>query len=274
MTIRSNMEYNLQINCLAAITSKALACICYLIVVRQQAKTLRYTRGLFYLVWFMSKKADITGQRFGSMTAIKKIAGMIWLFQCDCGESEQRNRRYIQKSSSDGCRSACKKCFSTNFAARSSVNNKTHGLSQGATKKLYDVYRQMMRRCYDNNCKDYKNYGARCISVCYEWHDVPGFVKWAIASGYKEGVTIERIDVNGGYCPENCTWIENKYQARNTRKASILIVDGEPLQIGYLAEKLGISVKTIKGRINRGWSVDEIINIAPKIGNNQAVRAA
>jgi len=220
----------------------------------------------------MSKMADIAGIRFGSLLAIRKVSRMIWLFDCDCGESEQRNRRNIQKSFLDGCIPSCKKCFSSKVAARSAIHNKTHGLSIGSTRKLYDVHRQMIRRCYDSRCKDYKNYGARCIEVCYEWHDVSCFAEWAFSSGYKEGVTIERIDVNGAYCPENCTWIENKYQARNTRKASFLVVDGEPMQIGYLAEKLGVSVKTIKGRITRGWTVDEIISIKPIRGNNQGLR--
>lgn len=217
------------------------------------------------------KKADITGLRFGSLVAVKKISGMIWVFKCDCGNIEERNRRHIQRSSLYGNISSCKKCFA-NKAIDMGHKNKTHGLSQGENRKLYDVHRQMMKRCYDPMCKDYDNYGRRCISVCYEWHDIANFIAWARSSGYKDKVTIERIDVNGGYCPENCTWIENKLQARNTRKASVLIIDGEPVQIGYIAEKTGISVKTIKGRMVRGWSVDEIINTPAKIGNNKGLK--
>lgn len=217
---------------------------------------LRCTLKAFLLVKIMSKKADITGIKYGKLTAIHKIDGHIWMFQCDCGLKEPRNRRHVAISFIRGGTPRCHSCFNI-IRSESGKNNKTHGLSK---YKLYDVHRQMMRRCYDQSCKDYKNYGARFISVCHDWHFIGSFVEWALSSGYQDGLTIERIDVNGNYCPENCKWIKNEYQALNTRKITKLTAFCKTMSIREWSIETGINLRTIKGRIARGWSAESAVS--------------
>ena len=123
--------------------------------------------------------------------------------------------------------------------------NRTHGKS---THRLYDVWRQMLRRCEDEASSDYPLYGGRGITVCDEWHDVAKFIAWADASGYRIGLTIERTDNNGGYTPENCRWIKNELQARNTSRLVLLTHEGRTAFASDWARELGISLRTILSR--------------------------
>lgn len=96
--------------------------------------------------------------------------------------------------------------------------NYKHGLSR---TRLYNIRKYMLRRCYNPNCKCYAEYGGRGITVCPEWKDrksgVQNFVEWALANGYREDLSIDRINVNEGYSPENCRWSDKTIQARNQR---------------------------------------------------------
>lgn len=90
--------------------------------------------------------------------------------------------------------------------------------THGDTKtKLYNIYRGMHKRCYRSNHKSYKDYGGRGITISKEWHKYENFKKWAEENGYVEGLSIERVDVNGNYCPENCKWIPMSEQYLNKR---------------------------------------------------------
>lgn len=115
-------------------------------------------------------------------------------------------------------------------------------------------------RCTNPKNKGYRNYGGRGIKVCDEWlHDFQSFYDWANANGWEEGLTIERIDVNGDYCPENCTWIPKDMQARNRRTTIWLEYDGKCMTASEWADELGIQRQTLLHRYYAGWSTEDML---------------
>lgn len=148
--------------------------------------------------------------------------------------------------------------------------NTKHGCSRGSRRKLYDVWRQMHRRCYSPACKDYPSWGGRGITICDEWGDVQLFCEWAESAGYLPGLTIERIDNNGNYEPSNCRWIPNERQASNTRRLTFLEAFGERRRIDEWAAITGIKYRTIKMRLVLGWAPEVALTVAPVKGRNQA----
>lgn len=198
---------------------------------------------------------DFSFQKIGMLTAIKRIhsnksTNAEWVCLCECGNFTSRSSNQLCNAIRDKKRSSCG-CVG---------GNQTHNLLR-SSKKLYMVWGAMKARCYRPSCKDFKNYGERGISICDEWvNDFSKFHKWAIESGYEEGIsTIERVDVNGDYNPENCTWILNERQALNTRKVIILSANGITKPLSDWAEEIGIRPNTIKTRLRLGWSVEDAL---------------
>lgn len=133
--------------------------------------------------------------------------------------------------------------------------SKTHGLSN---TKLYRKYRSMLDRCSNERNKSYADYGGRGIAVCDEWKYKDGFLNfydWAIKSGYEDGLTIERKDVNKGYNPENCCWVSMEQQQRNKRSNVVFMRNGVPILETDLAKELGVTEGTIIARVKRGKDV-------------------
>lgn len=132
----------------------------------------------------------------------------------------------------------------------------THGLSH---TRLYGIWENMKQRCYTKGNHAYGRYGGRGITVADEWLDFVKFYAWAIDSGYKDGLTIERIDVNGGYCPENCTWIPHGDQAKNTTRNIFLEYNGRRETVAEWSRITGIPYPRLIWRINKGWSVERAL---------------
>lgn len=125
---------------------------------------------------------------------------------------------------------------------------------------LYYVWQAMKQRCYNCNNTRYKNYGGRGIKVCDEWVDnFEEFCNWALFSGYETDLTLDRIDVNGNYCPENCRWITNEEQQNNTTKNVFLEYNGQKLTISQWAKKLNLDRNTLNGRLKKGWSIEKAL---------------
>lgn len=164
---------------------------------------------------------DLSGQKFNNLIAIKQVGvkanSVLYLCKCDCGK-ERIVKSWVLKC---GRVKDCGCISQQSKRKHLSEHNwkRTHGHSR---TRLYKCWSDMKSRCYNQNNKEYKNYGLRGISVCDEWiHSYEHFEQWALNSGYKENLTIDRVDVNDNYKPSNCRWVtptEQTYNKRNTRK--------------------------------------------------------
>lgn len=139
-----------------------------------------------------------------------------------------------------------------------------HGESR---TQFYQQWQGIRQRCNDSNSPDYDNYGGRGIQVCQEWnHSFTAFKAWALANGYKLGLTIERKDSNGNYEPNNCCWIPLKEQGRNRRNTTRLTAFGETKRLDEWAAdpRCSVAIEAIRQRISvSGWPI-ELAIIAPK----------
>lgn len=127
------------------------------------------------------------------------------------------------------------------------------GLESSDYEKLFGVWRNMMKRCYDKESERYYTYGERGIVVCDEWkNDFKVFAEWALKNGWRVGLSIERQNINGNYCPENCTFITMKEQARNKTSNIRIVYGGKERCIAEWCEILGLYDKTIYARYARG----------------------
>lgn len=283
----------------------------------------------------MGKKIDLTGQKFGRLTAIKivpnKRKDTYWLCKCDCGNTkevdtyrlrsghtrscgclEQENRekrkeideligkqyahlliiKEIPTSKYEIRKVLCKcECGTEKIISLKDVLNghtqscgcyrkkvsaekmTTHGMSD---TRLYKVWRLMIQRCYDKNCSVYSRYGGRGITICDEWlNDFIAFYDWAYSHGYDEkadymGCTLDRIDVNGNYYPENCRWANAITQCNNRTNNRKITFNGEIHTIAEWARKYNMNYTTLFCRLfKHGWTVEEALTIRPVIGGKR-----
>lgn len=127
---------------------------------------------------------------------------------------------------------------------------------------LYNTYYGILNRCYNKNNRKYYAYGERGISVCDEWRGKEGysnFIKWAISTGYKKGLSIDRIDVNGNYSPQNCRWADDIQQNNNRRINVYLEYQGEKHTLSEWSRITGVSKNKVYKRYKRGCSAKEIL---------------
>ena len=188
-----------------------------------------------------------TGQRCGSLTAIED-KGMstnqngykyhYWLCVCDCGNTVLAKVPMLNNGRTNNCG-----CMTSSKISKAGTK---HGLSN---TRLNGIWRKMKDRCNNPKCPSYKNYGGRGINVCDEWQSFEPFYEWAINNGYRDDLTIDRVDVNGNYEPQNCRWADYKTQANNTRRNVYLSYQGETKTLAEWVEITGISRSALEWRI-------------------------
>lgn len=193
------------------------------------------------------------------LTVIHAAEDDKWLCGCDCGNAVVRTSLCIKRAKKKNANSSCG-CKS---------GNSTHGLSN-EFKKLHWVWTAMKQRCNNVNNKDYINYGGRGVTIDPEWYAFKIFHQWAISSGYREGMTIERINVNGHYQPSNCTWIVNEQQADNKQRSRRFYYRGKYYTVRELSDLSNVKYLTLRARLTQyGWDVERAIHEEAFHGKNQ-----
>lgn len=200
---------------------------------------------------------NLTGHRFGRLLVLSesgrdKHKQILWKCLCDCGAEKTVTGSNLRgKTRSCGCLKA----------EIDPARLRTHGKS--GTKE-HKIWKGMISRCAITTATGYKNYGGRGVKVCERWHDFSAFFTDMGECG--QGMSIDRIDVNGNYEPGNCCWSTKKDQARNTRRSTRITHNGETLTIVEWSERVSIGESTIRRRLKLGWPVMDALEVRPVAG--------
>ncbi|MEY9980363.1 hypothetical protein [Lysinibacillus sp. RC79] len=196
---------------------------------------------------------DLTSLTFGRLTVLKlhevvtyknnkKVAR--WLCKCSCGKETIVFRSNLINGHSTSCG-----CYQKEIVS-------THNLTN---HRLYSIWLDIKKRCFDKNRKSYKDYGGRGITICDEWKEFINFYNWSINNGYSNSLTIDRIDNDRDYELSNCRWTTRFVQNNNTRKNVYVEFDGERKTLSQLAREYELSPSTIKYRLNNGYEGKELV---------------
>lgn len=208
----------------------------------------------------MGKLIDLTRQVFGKLTVIERaekrpvgkrqVMKTYWLCRCDCDNYKVIVGDNLRSGASRSC--GCE-------VVRSTIERSTKhgGDKRGERERLYTIWVHMRGRCNKETDAAYKHYGDRGISICEEWnHSYEAFRNWAVTNGYNDDLTIDRIDVNGNYEPDNCRWIPQSEQTKNTRR-NIRVTIGEITHsLKEWCDELNLNYTTVQHRRRiKGWDV-------------------
>ena len=192
------------------------------------------------------KFEDLTGRRFGRLVVIERVANnptspsTRWLCKCDCGKETISYAPQLKNGQKKSCGCLCRE-----HVMASAIK---HG---GRKTRLYHIWSMMKQRTWNPKHSGYKDYGARGIKVCAEWHDdFTAFRDWAYRNGYTEELSIDRIDNDRDYEPGNCRWVTMAEQNRNQRHNVVLELNGRSQLLADWARELGISKTALSRRIN------------------------
>ena len=204
------------------------------------------------------------GQTFGRLTVINnpnitKGGKRYWECECSCGRVILVPTGNLKSGNSSQCRACGNK------------NRKTKPRKHGETKtRLYRIWTSMKSRCSNPVTINFHRYGGRGIKVCDEWEkSYESFRDWALSSGYSDNLSLDRVDNDGDYEPDNCRWATRKEQGENMYTAQLITFNGETHCLAGWARKLGFSKSTLTARINRyGWPIERALTETPTRGGN------
>jgi len=172
------------------------------------------------------------------------------LFECSCGNEFEAHFLGVKSGNTKSCG-----CLRNEKIRQQGLKNKKHGYRNHI---LYKTWTGMIRRCSSPKDQGYKNYGGRGIKVDSSWLSIDNFIEDMFPS-FKEGLELDRIDVNGNYCKENCIWVTRKQNMNNTRRNRLIEYGGVSKTISQWSDDLGIPYKTLIARLNR-WDVEKSFN--------------
>ena len=204
----------------------------------------------------MGKVIDLTGKKFGKLTVIKRVENQgkrtMWLCKCECG-----NETIVLGSNLTRLHTKSCGCLQ---------KEKHIGFIHGFKKhRLYNIWGLIKKRCLNKNDKIFKYYGGKGIKLCDEWlEDFMNFYNWAMVNGYRDDLSIDRINVNGNYEPSNCRWVNKKTQTRNTTANKYYTYKNETHCIGEWAEIYNIRRGTLWDRLKKGWSLEKALTTPTK----------
>lgn len=216
----------------------------------------------------MKNFVDITGKKFGRLTVVKRVENdkygtARWKCICKCGGETITSTGHLRSGHTKSCG-----CYAKEVAYEKSLKNNKfykHGLFKNKDYiRISHILNTMKKRCYNENCDSYKYYGKKGVIICEDWLDkengLMNFYDWSMQNGYKEDLTIDRIDVNGNYEPSNCRWATYKEQANNKTNNHWITYNGETYTISQWAEKLKIKKSVLIDRLSRKWDVERAFN--------------
>lgn len=215
----------------------------------------------------MKSAKIIINQKFGRMTVVgragtAKDGHATWLCRCDCGAEKVVSGVNLRLGITQSCG-----CLNKEI---NSQKVKTHGMTGS---RLYEEWKGIKYRCYNPKCSEYDRYGGRGITICPEWlNSFEAFRGWAIANGYQDNLTIDRIDNDGPYCPDNCQWITHKEQQNNKSTNRFITYNGETKTMSQWAEETGIPYGTLRMRLVKGWTVEDALTRPVKNKSSQLHR--
>ena len=217
----------------------------------------------------MGKIKELVGKKYGRLTVQKYLYiqnhKAYWLCKCDCGGEKITSTFALTTSQCKSCG-----CLPRENGIRLNKMITKHNMS---STRVYRILAGMKRRCYNPKDKEYHCYGGRGIKICDEWLDkengYKNFCEWALSNGYdnnKKGTecSIDRIDNNGDYCPENCRFVTMKEQCNNLRKNKRYDYNGENYTISQLSEKDNIPYCTLFWRLKK-WDIEKALTEPVKI---------
>ncbi len=197
-----------------------------------------------------SRRIELSGKTFGDWRVVRfshknQSRTVYWICVCKCGVERAVRTQHLNSGASAGC--GC----SAN--ARLAKNKTSHGLSR---TREYTSWQMMKSRCDNPNYTDYRNYGGRGITYCDGWARFENFV--SDMGNRPDGMSLDRIDPNGNYSPENCRWATSVTQNRNTRRARFLEYDGQRMRVSDWAKHIGISQQGLQWRL-KNWPLEKAL---------------
>lgn len=197
---------------------------------------------------------NLKGKIFGQLKVIEMIPKTTrktyWLCQCSCGNQKEIRSDSLLSGKTISCG-----CHRKQQALINLKPNKTHDLSN---TRLYKEWQGMKKRCLNKKDKRFSSYGGRGISICKQWLEFENFCEWAMNNGYQENLSIDRINNNGNYEPNNCKWSTNKEQCNNRRTNILICYKGKTKTLMQWCEELNLNYKRVHNRYRRGIPLDDV----------------